>query len=367
MRIALVLPSLAGGGAQRVFIDIASGLLSHGVEVDIVTVQEDGPLSDAVPPKARLFVLGASRVALALPALTSYLRQERPDAVVSGLNHTNVLSIVAGRLTRPRTPVLVTHHNHLSTSALHKVARRDRVMPRLLHFALPLADRVVAVSHGVADDLARTIGLARSRIDVIYNPVVFDRLLEASLQPTAHRWLVDKSAPLVIGVGRLVEQKDFETLIRAVAALPLCRLIILGEGERRPALEHLVTELDLGNRVDLPGFVANPFPYFRGADVLALSSRWEGLPTVLIEALPFDLAIVATDCESGPREILENGRWGRLVPVGDVAALAGAIGVALTEHRESRQDAYLRYDLSSVTQRYLDLLVSSVGPRPDRL
>lgn len=327
----MVLPSLVGGGAQRVFLDVASGLLSRGVAVDIVAAEDEGPLRADVPGQARLIVLDVSRVASMLPPLVRYLRRERPDAVVSCLNHTNLVSIAAGRLTRPRTPVVITHHNHLSVSARHKVTRRDRGMPVLLRFALPLADRVVAVSQGVADDLASTTGYPRSRIEVIYNPVIFESLLAASHEALEHPWFVHKERPVVLAVGRLVEQKDFETLIRAIALVPECRLIILGEGERRAVLERLVTELELDDRVDLPGFVSNPFPYFRASDTLALSSRWEGLPTVLIEALPFDLSIVATDCHSGPREILEGGRWGRLVPVGDVRALATALTKALTE------------------------------------
>ncbi|MDQ1393883.1 MAG: hypothetical protein QOF30_2860 [Acidimicrobiaceae bacterium] len=356
MKVAMVLPSLAGGGAQRVFLDVASGLLSRGVTVDIVAAHGDGPLRSDVPDGARLIALDVSRVALMLPPLVRYLRRARPDVVLSCLNHTNLVSIAAGRLTRPRTPVVITHHNHLSTSARHKVARRDRGMPVLLHFALPLADRVVAVSRGVADDLASTTGYPRSRIEVVYNPVIFDNLLAASHETLEHPWLLQKEAPVVLAIGRLVEQKDFETLIRAIALMPECRLIILGEGERRPMLERLVTELKLADRVDLPGFVSNPFPYFRAADTLALSSRWEGLPTVLIEALPFDLSIVATDCHSGPREILEDGRWGRLVPVGDVAALAGALTDAVTERAQPRSEACARYDLAEVTERYLDLL-----------
>jgi glycosyltransferase involved in cell wall biosynthesis len=274
----------------------------------------------------------------------------------------NLATIVAGRAMRPRMPVVVTQHNHLSTFTAHAAIRRDRAMPRLIRAGYPFADRVVAVSRGVADDLAVTAGLRRESIEVVYNPVVFDRIVAAGASPVAHPWLAAKAGPVVVAMGRLVDQKDFGTLIRAVASLPEgWRLVILGEGPARGKLEALVDSLGVRARVDLPGFVDNPYPAVRTADVFALSSRWEGLPTVLIEALAFDTPIVSTDCDSGPREILGGGEWGRLVPPGDHVALAGALAEALGEPRIDRPQARVAYQLDTVTQRYLDLLP---GHRP---
>jgi len=269
----------------------------------------------------------------------------------------NLAAILACRLVRPRVPVVVTQHNHLSTFTAHADRRLDRLMPRLLRVGYPFADRIVAVSRGVADDLAAITGLRPERIRVVYNPVVFDRIATAGSAAVEHPWLAAKTGPVLVALGRLVDQKDFVTLIRAVARLAEeCRLVILGEGPARPRLEALVGDLGMAGRVDLPGYVDNPYPAMRAADAFVLSSRWEGLPTVLIEALAFDTPIVATDCPSGPREILDDGTWGRLVPPGDPVALAAAISAALVEPRVDRPRARLPYDLDTVTRRYLDLL-----------
>jgi len=356
-RVALALPDLSGGGAERVFLDIASGLLARSVDVDIVVVRDGGELRTKVPSGARTVVLGATDVWRCVPRFIRYLRSARPQAVVSALSHMNLATILAARSVRPRVPVMVTQHNHLSTFTAHAASRRDRIMPTLLGLGYPFADRIVAVSRGVADDLATSTGLRPERIRVIYNPVVFDRIASAGASAVEHPWLADRTGPVLVAMGRLVDQKDFSTLIRAVARLPEeCRLVILGEGPARPSLEALALDLNVAERVDLPGYVENPYTALRTADVFVLSSRWEGLPTVLIEALAFDAPIVATDCPSGPREILADGAWGRLVPPGDPVGLAAAISAALVDPRVDRPDARLPYELDTVTQRYLELL-----------
>ena len=357
LRVALALPDLVGGGAERVFLDIADGLLVRGVDVDVVVARDRGALRSTVPDGARTIVLGSEQVAACVPRFTRYLRTDQPGVVVSALSHMNLAAIAACRMLRPRMPVVVTQHNHLSTFTAHAQVRRDRVMPTLIRCSYPWADRIVAVSQGVADDLAVTTGLERSSIDVAYNPVVFDRIAAAGAAPVDHPWLATKTGPVVLGIGRLVDQKDFATLIRAFSRLPdTCRLVILGEGEGRPSLEALAEDLGVAERVDLPGFVDNPYPALRAADCFVLSSRWEGLPTVLIEALAFDTPVVATDCDSGPAEILEGGAWGRLVPTVDPQRLAEAIAAALDGPRVDRPLARLPFQPETVTQRYLDLL-----------
>jgi glycosyltransferase involved in cell wall biosynthesis len=230
-------------------------------------------------------------------------------------------------------------------------------MPRLLRIGFRFADRIVAVSEGVADDLAATIGLPRARIDVIYNPIDFARLRSAATGTARVDWPAG-TGPKLLSVGRLIEQKDLPTLLRAVARLPHARLLVLGDGEARAGLEALARELGVVERVHLPGFVDNPFPLFKMADAFVLSSLWEGLPTVLIEALALSPHVIATDCPSGPREILEAGRWGALVPVGDPAALAQAIESELALPRRDTTAALARYDRDAATGCYLDLLTT---------
>ena len=207
-------------------------------------------------------------------------------------------------------------------------------MPLFMRLTYRSADTIIAVSNGVADDLSTMLKLKRNQINVIYNPVVSEHLIKNSREPVDHPWLTSNKVPVILGVGRLTEAKNFNALIHAfsivVASIP-ARLIILGEGEQRDSLETIIDQLNLADQVDLPGFTNNPYPYMRCADLFVLSSIWEGLPTVLIEALSCGTKVVSTDCPSGPREILENGKWGTLVPVNNAEELANAMIFSL-EH-----------------------------------
>ena len=366
-RVALTLPSLAGGGAQRISLDLARGLLDRSVEVDLVVVRDEGPLRSSVPPGTDVVILGGGRVSRAVPRLARYLRSRRPDAVVSAISHMNLCALLAARLVRPRVPVVVTHHNQLTVAARHAAHRKDRAILRLVGIGYPWADAVVAVSEGVAADLVSSARLPRRSIEVVYNPVDFERVATAAAAAVQHPWLAAKSGPVLVAAGRLTGQKDFATLLRAVTLLPRdVRLVVLGEGDLRPRLEQLARDLGVSDRVDLPGFVANPYPCYRAADAFVLSSLWEGLPTVLVEALFLGVPIVSTDCPSGPAEILDGGRLGRLVPPGDPEALAAAITTTLAEARRPADPAaWQRFSLDAASERWADILAAvTPGRRP---
>jgi glycosyltransferase involved in cell wall biosynthesis len=231
----------------------------------------------------------------------------------------------------------------------------------LIARGFPRAHAIVAPSQGAAENLARVTGIPRDSIEVIDNPVVSASLISKSRLPTDHHWLAG-NIPVVIGIGRLTRQKDFATLLRAFAVVRRqrpARLIILGEGEDRPALADLAMNLGIADDVDLPGFVANPYAILSRAALFVLSSRWEGLPGVLIEALACGTKVVATDCPSGPREILDNGAYGQLVPVGDDKAMAVAILRAITGEFVAADTATWieRFDVDPNVNRYLRLLV----------
>lgn len=234
-------------------------------------------------------------------------------------------------------------------------------MPRLIGRFYPWADRIVSVARGTADDLARTTGLSRERIEVVHNPIVTPELKELAKTPLDHPWFREGEPPVVLSVGRFSKQKDFGTLLRAFARVREdrpARLVILGDGPERSMLESLISELGLDEVAALPGWVANPYPWMAHAGVYVLSSRWEGLPSVLIEALYCAVPIVATDCLSGPREILEGGEHGLLVSVGDVEALARGIESALAGDVPPPTAASWRpYEQESVVKSYLDVLV----------
>jgi glycosyltransferase involved in cell wall biosynthesis len=336
MKLALYLPSLRGGGAERVMIQLAAGLAQRGFTVDLVVAQAVGPYLDEIPASVRVHDLKARRVLFSLPALIRYLRRERPHALLSTMGHANVMAVLARAIGRVPVRILLREANTLSQASANARLRRARLLPHLMRWAYRRADGVIAVSKGTADDLIHELRLPSERVQVIYNPTITADLFAKAAAPVEHPWFRDGGAPVIVAIGRLTRQKDFPTLLQALALLRHrrpARLLILGEGEDRPALSRLIDDLGLQGSVDLPGFVKNPYGYLRRADVFVLSSLWEGLPNVLIQALALGTPVVATDCPSGPAEILENGRWGKLVPVGDAGQLARAIEGVLDDRR----------------------------------
>ena len=363
-RLSILVPQMVIGGAQRSMLKLAGGIAARGYAVDLVLARAEGPYLPEVSDSVRLVDLGASRVLSSLPALVRYLRRERPQAMLSALPHANIIALWARRFVGAPIRVVVSEHDTLSSSMQHAPSRIQRLMPRLIRRFYPWADGIVAVSKGVAEDLAQVAGLPRERIQVIYNPVVTPELRQGAQAALDHPWFAPREPPVLLAVGRLTAQKDFRTLIQAfglVRQARAARLLILGEGEERPELEALVRQLGLEQDVVLPGFIRNPYTYMTRASVFVLSSRWEGLPGVLIEALYCGCPLIATDCPSGPREILADGQYGQLVPVGDVAALARAIETGLDDEMlHPPRESYLPFELESVVSEYVGLLLGSM-------
>lgn len=310
-------------------LTLASGFAGRGHEVGLVLAKAEGPYLAEVPSSVRVVDLGSSRTLTSLPALVRYLRRERPEAMLSAMGRANVVALWARRLAGAKaTRLVISEHNTLSFATKNTTVWRQKLMPWLAHRFYPWADGIVAVSNGVAGDLSRTARLPRECISTIHNPVVTPELLEKSEAPLDHPWFAPGEPPTILGVGRMMAQKDFPNLIRAFArvrAVRPARLLILGEGEERPRLEALARRLVVEEDVCMPGFVDNPFPHMRRASVFVLSSAWEGMPTVLIEAMACGCPLVSTDCPSGPKEILDGGERGVIVPVGDDEALAEGI------------------------------------------
>ncbi len=364
--IALFVPSLRGGGAERVMVNLARGFAQRGLKVDLVLAKAEGPYLAEVPSSVRVVDLGAKRVLYSLPGLVRYLRRERPKSLLSVMNHANVVAVWARRLSGSPLRLVVSEHNTLSVATTNNARNlRVRMMPLLIKVFYPLADAVVVVSQGVADDLIRLTGFPRESVCVIYNPVVTPELFAKAEEPLNHPWFRPGEPPVILGVGKLTKQKDFPTLIQAFALVRKeqpARLVILGEGEDRPKLEALVRELGLKDDVALPGFIDNPYKYMKQATVFVLSSRWEGLPSVLIEALALGTPVVSTDCPSGPAEILEGGKWGRLVPVGDPQSLARSILSVLQNPPEPPPEAaWKRFSLEKIVDSYLQVLGITKG------
>jgi glycosyltransferase involved in cell wall biosynthesis len=358
--IALFLPTLGGGGAERNVLRLAAGLVRAGHDVTIVAATGAGPNSAWLPPGAEFVDLKAGRIAKAIVPLSRFLRRRRPAVLLSALDDANIAAVAARWLAGVQVPIVITVRIAQSASEAYARGVRPRwIIPWLVRRSYPHADAIVAVSSGAAADLADVLAIPRDRVIAIPNPVVTDRLEALRDEPVSHPWLRDIGpAPLIVAVGRLAIQKDYDLLVRAFArvreARPDARLAILGEGDERHAIDATIRELGLERSVLLAGFQDNPYAWMRRADVLALSSRFEGLPTVLIEGLACGARIVSTDCPTGPVEILDNGRWGRLVPVGDVAGFAHALIETLGEGRwpQPPEESLHRYREEPVVRAY---------------
>jgi glycosyltransferase involved in cell wall biosynthesis len=366
--VAIFLQDLAGGGAERMMVNLAGGLAERGFAVDLVLSRKQGPYLQGVNPAVRVVDMGARRVMTAVLPLARYLRRERPRVLLATLVHINVAALLARGLARVRVAVLVREASHMSTSGQNATHWAVRVAYRLAPAIYRLADRIVAVSDGVAQDAATTLGLPRNQIEVVYNPVVGPDLYEAASRAPDHPWLSEGGPPVFLNVGRLTEQKDQATLLRAFAQVRSkreTRLMILGEGSLRDQLEALATSLGIGSDVAFPGFVENPFAYMAHSACLVVSSRWEGLPGVLIQAMACGVPVVSTDCPSGPAEILEGGRFGLLVPIGDEVSMAAAMESVLENpwQTDGARSRAAEFSVDAAVTRYARIITELASSR----
>jgi glycosyltransferase involved in cell wall biosynthesis len=325
-RVAICLPDMGGGGAERVALEIIRELLEAGHKVDLVLVRARGELLPLVPSAVRIIDLGASRMLGALAPLTRYFRRERPDAVQVSMWPLTTIAILAHRLSRSRALLMTSDH-----IAFSHAGGWDKLVIRLTAGPLyRLADQRVVVSSGTAQDLSELTGLKRDRFELIYNPISPPRNIRST--PDIDR-LWEGAKTRIIAVGSLKRAKNHALLLRAFARLGRedAKLMILGEGPLRGDLEALAAELKIADDVIMPGFAIDPWPFYASASLFVLSSDWEGFANVVLEALAAGLPVVSTDCPSGPSEILDRGRFGRLVPMGDEAALAEAMNRALDD------------------------------------
>ena len=325
-RIAIFLPSLAGGGAERVALASAADLLARGHRVDLVLARKQGELLAVVPEGARVIDLGAKRIAAAVGPLARYLKRERPDALHAVMWPITVVGIVAHALARSKARLMVSDQVALSQQVTG--GRQLALLKLTTRLLYPRADIRVACSGGAADDLARLSRIPRDRIEVIFNPITPPKVIATNAEVEA---LWGDATDRIITTGSLKEQKNHALLLQAFAMLdrPGAKLMILGEGHLRAMLEEKARALGIADRVLMPGFALDPWPFLASAELFVLSSDYEGFGNVLPEAMCAGLRVVSTDCPSGPSEILEGGAFGRLVRPGDAEALAQAIAAEL--------------------------------------
>lgn len=327
-RIAIFLPNLGGGGAERVALTSATDLADCGHRIDLVLIEAKGDLLPLVPNNVRVVNLGSNRIIGSLMPLVRYLRRERPDCIHAIMWPVTVIAILAHRLARSHAKLVVSDQNALSQKIRRGLQRR--LLNWTTRFLYPIADARIHCSSIAADDLAMLSGISRKRIEVIYNPIAPPERIVSNSEVEG---LWRGPGPRIIAVGSLTSQKNHALLLRSFAKLQNrnSSLMILGEGQLRSLLEQLSSEFGIADRVIMPGFALDPWPHLASADLFVLSSDYEGFPLVLAEAMHVGLKVVSTDCISGPAEMLDDGRFGRLVPCGHAKALAGAIDAALAE------------------------------------
>ena len=368
--LAFFIPSYRAGGAEQSVIRLANWCSQQGLRVDLLVLQDEGPLGERVSADVNQVVLARRRAAFAWLPLRRYLLKTMPRLLVSNMSHLNVLSVLA-RGIHTDVRLMLVEHRDVTARATIETSRKERFILKLMHWAYPSANGLVAVSRGAARSLEAALELAPGRVSVLPNSVDLDQLKQDAAAPMAHPWLEDENHPLLVSVGRLVELKGFADLLRAFARLREeydARLIIIGEGLQRAPLEALRDELKLEEVVELPGYLPNPLPLVAGADLFVLSSQTKGQPMELLKALMVGTTIVATDSSSSIRELLVDGKAGLLVPAEDYEMMADAImrilddGELRERLREEGMQRGEAFDTNLVGRRFLQLCAKAGVP-----
>lgn len=383
-KIAFLVHDMLGAGTQRIVLNLLKPLaLRQDIFLELVVVNlsassQNDSFLDRVPSQVKVTDLETEiehriksyfRV---FSSLIKYIKREKPHILLSNLPIINVLSIMAKILAGSSARVFLVEHSLFLMDVIPLVHERARfphqpqgkielILPKIMRWFYPQADGVIAVSKGLARHIERSLNLKSGFVKVIYNPVIDGDLLSQSKQSVFHPFFESENLPIFLAVGRLTVQKDFETLLQAFAVFRqknAAKLLILGEGELRNKLTSLVRELNLEKDVCLFGFVKNPYAYMRRATALVLSSVWEGLPTVLIEAMACGCQVISTDCTYGPNEILQQGEYGFLVPVKDVSALAAAMQQSLEfpKNPEKLKQRAQDFTIKKAVSEYLSLM-----------
>ncbi len=349
--LTLYMPNFSVGGVEVMTLKLAASMMNRGFAVTLLVHNMEGELALHVPKGVRVVSLNTRRTLGAFLPLVRYLRWTQPDVLMSNLDLNNIIAILARFMAGKKTRVVITQHNSLRPEAQPR-KWQFKVVPLVYRLLLRFADGVVAVSEGIANELVKVGKISRDRVTVIHNGVIDDEFKRRMGMVANHRWITDNGAPFLLAIGRLEKEKDFETLLNAFALVrqnKKIRLIILGEGTQGWRLQDKARALGVAEDVSFPGFETNPMPFMRHAAALVMSSRFEGFGNVLVEGLACGTQIVSTDCPHGPAEILDGGRFGELVAVGDHIALAAAI--LRTLERKPNQQALIERGMEFSSER----------------
>ncbi len=357
-KIAIVLPSLVGGGAEKLAIYLANYWNDEGFSVTFVLVKKYGKLMSMVNPEIDIVDLKTEKLRSPFFTLRSHFKSNSYDVIWSGLWPLTSISILAWIFSGQKSRIFVIDHNHLSISTVKQLKFPKYLMRIILKITYPLATGIIAVSDGVKKDICMLGWLNSRLVKTIYNPAYTGRVDSYILTDKIKTELWGSGSDKhIISVGSLKPQKNHKLLIKAFSMLENTnsKLIILGEGELEGELHDLIDKLNLSKRVFLKGFVEDPTLWYLSADLFVLSSNWEGLPTVLIEALECGLNIVSTNCPSGPMEILECGKYGKIVPMNDAISMKNSIEIALLEgvNPKLQKRRATDFSLDKISDNYL--------------
>ncbi|MCI5114949.1 MAG: glycosyltransferase [Candidatus Electrothrix sp. AW1] len=360
-RIGIVIYSLAGAGAERVAVNLASQFIKLGDAVDVILARREGELLDSLPSEARIYHAEIMSAKGWRVAIREYSIKKQPDVLLAMMEGAGVLSIQATNALD--IPVYIASQVHFSRHYKRSARWKERCfMPLAARWYLPKAAGIIGASEGVSKDIQKTGNLTDSKVHTIYNPIITDELYTMLSEPVGHPWLAsDRDWLTVVTVGRLTEQKDHDTLLYAIQKISKScsvRLLILGQGERLHELKELASQLDMNDIVCFVGYDPNPHRFVAASDVFVLSSAWEGFGNVLVEALAAFTPVVSTDCPSGPSEVLAQGKFGQLVPVADSESLAEAIVNAsmYPVDKDDLSEHLQKFESKRIAQRYLDVM-----------
>lgn len=363
MKIAFFLPALSFGGIEANTIRLAKSFIEKGYDIELLLGRAQGEYLERIDKSLKVINFNKKRSIGMIYSLVRYMKKEKPDIVYTGGEQANIILMLA-KLLSPKTKVIISIRTNLTVE--YKETERiikKKLYPLLSKYLYKLADSIVTVSKGVADDVNKFLNLPKSKLTVIYNPIIDDEIFNLMEQRNSHPWLNDDQYKVIVSVGRLVNQKNFSLLIKAFKKvkeqLPEAKLIILGEGPEKQKLKYLIEELEMEKDVTLEGFVQNPYSYMKKSDLFVLSSKWEGFGNVIVEALATGTPVVSTKCPSGPDEILENGKFGYLVNLNDVEQMSTAILHELSTpsaDEKKRKARAEKFSVESATIQYIKLM-----------
>ena len=362
MKIAFLIPNLKCGGAERVFVNLINEIsMSDEYTVDLLLMKYEGEYTNDINGNVNIYDFNKKSMRNTVLNLRSYIRKNKPDIFLSALTHVNLIACMLKLLTRSEMKLFCTEHTVVSNAFTTNKGIKADLMKIAIKILYRLPDGIIAVSESIRTDLAKKFAVDKSKISKIYNPIISNQLIEIANERIDHKWFNGDYGKIMLSVGRLNKAKDYSTLLKAFQIVNnkiRSKLVILGSGDELESLLTLSEDLGITNEVAFLGYVENPYKYMKKADIFVLSSKYEGFGNVIVEAMAFNKKIVSTRT-GGPVEILENGKHGTIVPIGDYRKLADAIINDLSNEDKCDFNDYIKqFQVNNIANDYIRLITS---------